>query len=83
MIDGNCPNCGALITGPICEYCGRRFDIVVKDTQKEVDILRAKSETLKLQIRVDEMTKAAIQAMRCDILTANELRRRIIRYDQI
>jgi methionyl-tRNA synthetase len=21
----NCPNCGAVITGPQCEYCGTRF----------------------------------------------------------
>lgn len=21
----NCPNCGAVITGPKCEYCGTRF----------------------------------------------------------
>ena len=77
MIDGNCPSCGALITGPTCEYCGRRFDIVVKDTQKEVDILRAKSETLKLQIAVNEMYAAAISAIRCGLTTPNELRRTI------
>ena len=77
MIDGNCPSCGALITGPTCEYCGRRFDIVVKDAQKEVDILRAETEALKTQIRVDEMYKAAIQAMRCGLTTPNEIRRNI------
>lgn len=22
----NCPNCGAPITGPVCEYCGTRHD---------------------------------------------------------
>ena len=22
----NCPNCCAVITGPICEYCGTRFE---------------------------------------------------------
>lgn len=26
----NCPNCGAVITGPQCEYCGTRFDIIAK-----------------------------------------------------
>lgn len=81
MIDGNCPSCGALITGPTCEYCGRRFDIVVKDTQKEVDILRAKSETLKLQIAGTEIYAAAIAAM-CGLTTPNEIRR-TIGYDQI
>lgn len=25
MIDTNCPNCGAIITGPKCEYCGTEF----------------------------------------------------------
>lgn len=22
----NCPNCCAVITGPVCEYCGTRFE---------------------------------------------------------
>ena len=22
----NCPNCGAVITGTVCEYCGTRFE---------------------------------------------------------
>ena len=25
MNDTNCPNCGAIITGPKCEYCGTVF----------------------------------------------------------
>ena len=25
MNDTNCPNCGAVITGPKCEYCGTVF----------------------------------------------------------
>lgn len=25
----NCPNCGAPITGPVCEYCGTRHDMGV------------------------------------------------------
>lgn len=25
MSDTNCPNCGAVITGPKCEYCGTVF----------------------------------------------------------
>ena len=24
MIDGNCPNCGAPIIAPVCDYCGTR-----------------------------------------------------------
>lgn len=26
MTQTNCPNCGAVITGPKCEYCGTVFD---------------------------------------------------------
>ena len=23
----NCPNCGAVVTGKVCEYCGTHFDL--------------------------------------------------------
>ena len=32
----NCPNCCAVITGPICEYCGTRFP----DLESHYEILR-------------------------------------------
>ncbi len=25
----NCPNCGAPITGSVCEYCGTRYGVTV------------------------------------------------------
>jgi len=31
----NCPNCGAIITGNKCEYCGTKF----QDTQAEFEIV--------------------------------------------
>ena len=35
----NCPNCGAVITGPQCEYCDTRFDIdpVLYTPKKNMD----------------------------------------------
>ena len=31
----NCPNCGAPVTGPICEYCGSVFDQAELDRQEQ------------------------------------------------
>ena len=30
----NCPNCGAIITGMKCEYCGTDFEAVMKISRK-------------------------------------------------
>lgn len=27
----NCPNCCAVVTGPICEYCGTRFTMTAEE----------------------------------------------------
>ena len=35
-ISTNCPNCGAPITGPFCEYCETVFDI--SETKKNTGI---------------------------------------------
>ena len=34
----NCPNCCAVITGPICEYCGTRFQTLADKTIDEIVI---------------------------------------------
>lgn len=34
MNQTNCPNCGAVITGPECEYCGTRFNIRVEEPEE-------------------------------------------------
>ena len=35
MLMTNCPNCGAVITGPKCEYCGTRFTESYKSDEVE------------------------------------------------
>lgn len=41
-LDTNCPNCGAPIVGPSCEYCGTIFDL---DYLTQISKRRSKSET--------------------------------------
>jgi methionyl-tRNA synthetase len=37
QIKTNCPNCGAIITGEKCQYCGTIFDVVTElDTGKYI-----------------------------------------------
>lgn len=33
----NCPNCCAVITGPVCEYCGTRFPELYKQSVVKCD----------------------------------------------
>ena len=76
MSNTNCPNCGAPITGPECEYCGTKFDIKVIDW----DILVSKNECLQSITLQEELYTKAISAMKCygyGFITANEARRRI------
>ena len=35
IMDTNCPNCGAVITGPKCEYCDTRFDLQLMEVINE------------------------------------------------
>lgn len=37
----NCPNCGAVITGDKCEYCGTVFDFNNKISSLEVELNKA------------------------------------------
>lgn len=39
----NCPNCGAIVTGSICEYCGTRFE------RKAKPFPRKMSEVIELK----------------------------------
>ncbi|MBR5013475.1 MAG: hypothetical protein IKY16_02590 [Bacteroidales bacterium] len=52
----NCPNCCAVITGPICEYCGTRFPNLFEEQDviipiyignKQIDEVITKQRTLK------------------------------------
>lgn len=59
----NCPNCGAVITGPICEYCDTRFEWARQDYVK-VDGLRAENIYITNQIELRELYANALAAMR-------------------
>ena len=60
MNQTNCPNCGAVITGPECEYCGTRFNI------------RVVEEPVRFGISMEEFS-AALAAY--GLMTPNEARR--------
>lgn len=72
MNQTNCPNCGAVITGPECEYCGTRFNIRV--AEPEIEHLKFKLELSAFQAA--EAHDAAFKAL-LGILSPNEARRRI------
>lgn len=57
----NCHNCGAVITGPTCEYCGTRFNIKVVDV---VDV----------DFREESIVSFAA-ALQASMITTNEARR--------
>lgn len=66
MIQTNCHNCGAPITGPECEYCGTRFNVRV---EPEIEF--------KLSaLRAEEAHDAAFKAL-LGMLSLNEARRRV------
>ena len=66
----NCPNCGAPITGPQCEYCDTMFSKPKPDpkgmysTLKDFDLLRAKTIYLRQQNEVRDLYISALKAMR-------------------
>ena len=55
----NCPNCGAVITGNECEYCGTVF-------RRSPDIvdLHLENELLCQQIQLKSLYEEALRAMR-------------------
>lgn len=68
---GNCPNCGAPITGPECEYCGtkhrgyrREVPGLMEDACSDFEIAKAKIQLLSDQNAVKRLYWEAIQAMR-------------------
>ena len=64
----NCHNCGAVITGPTCEYCGTRFEF---EPVKEPENLE-----FKVGISASEAQLAFYEFM-LGTITPNEARRRI------
>lgn len=61
MQQTNCHNCGAVITGPTCEYCGTRFEF---EPVKEVDV----------EFRSESIASFAA-ALQAGMISTNEARR--------
>lgn len=72
MTQTNCHNCGAPITGSICEYCGTRFNIRV--VEPEIESVKLEIELSAL--RAAEAHDAAFKAL-LGMLSPNEARRRV------
>lgn len=53
----NCPNCGAVITGPQCEYCGTRFPNYISP-KKNIRHL------IENSITIQKLYEEALMAMR-------------------
>ena len=62
----NCPNCGAVITGPKCEYCGTVFGWQpdTKPYVLENDLLAAKTKALADAEEIKILYMEALKAMR-------------------
>lgn len=59
----NCPNCGAVITGPKCEYCGTVFKFEpVQHTS--VCELMIDSKRIANAVKMEELYASALKAMR-------------------
>ena len=50
----NCPNCGAPITGPICEYCGTTYESPEYHAEKIAD---AKREIKRLELEMAQIAQ--------------------------
>lgn len=77
--DTNCPNCGAVVTGPTCEYCGTRFrrSRAVEDIIQENQLLLAKIEARRQSDACKDLYETALNAMRMyagGCITHNEAR---------
>lgn len=79
----NCPNCGAPIVGPSCEYCGTIFDL---DYLKQLTRRRSDAETYNKVVKELESYSCRLEftceevdyinaMMRIANLTASETRR--------
>jgi hypothetical protein len=66
----NCPNCGAPITGPICEYCGTMFE--QKDPAVRLGI--STQESLEAIQRFAEAVNGASNAFNQLAISRNEAR---------
>lgn len=63
----NCPNCGAVITGPQCEYCGTVFE-----TAKTV--VTHYADGVPYCTTVQERQNISVELFDKGLISANELR---------
>ena len=65
----NCPNCGAPITGPVCEYCETVFS---KPRSIEArTMLELENEYIKRNMNINMLYEQAIFAMRAYVLVSS------------
>lgn len=59
----NCPNCGAVITGPKCEYCGTVFN---PNPSQYVSVYKYEAENIRIDnlVKLNELYDSALKAMR-------------------
>jgi len=55
MSKTNCPNCGAVITGAMCEYCGTVFNLETVENEKPVSFGVSASEAAEAFLRLSKM----------------------------
>lgn len=65
MQQTNCHNCGAVITGPECEYCGTRFPCMAELMPK-------------IPSHKDQTTQKTMYEYALGLITLNEARRRLL-----
>lgn len=76
----NCPNCGAPISGNVCEYCGTTFyDFSVIDVAKPCWItIKYGNSLLKAKMYVGSLSAAVEQEPYLDYVEMDGVRRRIV-----
>lgn len=72
----NCPNCGAPITGQVCEYCRTVFE-----QRPDPRLYVRENECVKQMMAIENLYEEALAAMRAyghGFFTPNEIRRRFL-----
>ena len=59
----NCPNCGAVRSGDICEYCGTVFDYI-HDPAQRIAQLKRENDRIQEITNIKFLYESALAAMR-------------------
>ena len=65
----NCPNCGAPITGPRCEYCGTQFERRHEVAPERWDALQ--NSVMNLQARLNEANAQMANTIQTQYILSN------------